>query len=207
MGYGLHIDQGIIKPLYIEAACKRYAALVRGSGDNKVALPAGANDANLIGFSLYDVDAAGVYPVIMGNGIVWGRAASAFNAQALLRIADNQGRLEAAPSPRFKQFAATAVAANAKALGFSADALLSVFVTAGGVTGKFNVVPAGRAPALTKDVSLSADRATVNFLAGDAVTAADIDVLLPPQNIVAVALAAAANANDEVPCLIVRMAA
>lgn len=79
----------------------------------------------------------------------------------------------------FKQFANTAVASNEMTLGFVADGLLAVTITAGGQTGRCNLLPAGVAPASSKDAALSADRQKVKFLAGDAVTAATIDVLKP----------------------------
>lgn len=218
MGLGLDTNRSMVKSFLFEDVCDQYAALVRGAGgDGYTQLPAAANAADFVGFSQYEVtDKRLAQPVIVESGMVLVRAASAFDALSLLRIADTDGRVEAVvkidrvqseqltiaanaatlakkaaalihayPAVStgqvgpFKQFANTAVAAHEMTLGFKADALLSVTITAGGVTGRCNVLPAGVAPASSKDVALNALRTKVLFLAADAVTAATIDVLRP----------------------------
>jgi hypothetical protein len=63
------------------------------------------------------------------------------------------------------------------------------------VNGWFKIVPRGDVPA-TGQAALSADGKTVSFLAGDAVTAADLEYLEEQQNIVAVAKGKATAAGD-----------
>jgi len=72
---------------------------------------------------------------------------------------------------------AVAVAANVGALASVPTIVQNVYVTAGGVTGPFVIIPSTQTPA-TGQVQISHTTNLITFFAGDAVTAADVTYIV-----------------------------
>ena len=125
MGLGLDTSNSRVKSFFFEDACDQYAAVVRGAGgDGYVQLPGAANAADFVGFSACEVtDTRLAQPVIIESGVVLVRAAAAFDALSLLRIADTSGRLEAVAKIDRVQSEQLTIASNAATLAKKAAGL------------------------------------------------------------------------------------
>lgn len=108
-------QQVLVESFYGDVVIPQYAAVVQGTADYHVTLPAAANAAGFIGVALDSNEAAGESVPVVIMGTVWVPAAGAITAGNALVIANATGQVEAVGSTTAPNIIGTALSSTTTA--------------------------------------------------------------------------------------------